>query len=224
MFNIADHSPAQPHCRHRVPKIAFHQNDIRALHGHIRAGADGHPHIRRGKGRRIVDPVADHGHLMPCRPQCADLLLLILGQHLCDDLLDPQTLPHGLRSPPVVSREHDHMDSHLLPFTDGFPGSGLYLIGHPDHSQETAFLRHQKRCHALPGDRVNCLLYHCVQTDALFLQISLITHIIPGSGPCSRIQTSKHCFLLAGRDLPGPAVRTRFTASYTLFAGLSCPP
>ena len=46
--------------------VALHQDHVRALDCHIGAGTDRKAHVGLGKGRRIVDAVADHADLVVC--------------------------------------------------------------------------------------------------------------------------------------------------------------
>ncbi len=50
----------EPDCPGYAAQVAADQGDRRGCHGDIRAGADGHAHVRLGQGRGVVDPIADH--------------------------------------------------------------------------------------------------------------------------------------------------------------------
>lgn len=45
LLDVADHGTAQFHGRHGIPQIIFHQNNICALHGYIRACTNSHAYI-----------------------------------------------------------------------------------------------------------------------------------------------------------------------------------
>ena len=67
----------------------------------------------------IVDPVADHGHHVTCRPQRADCSHLFRGSETSPHLIDAELLRHSSGGRPVIAREHHRM-----------PDAGLAECGH----------------------------------------------------------------------------------------------
>ena len=114
LLDVADNGLGQPDGRDRVGKVAFHQHHIGAFDGNVRARADGDPHIRAGQRRRVVDAVSHHSDGFPLLLQSRHMLLLFLRQHLGNDMGDVQLAADGLRSTPVVARQHRHINAHTL--------------------------------------------------------------------------------------------------------------
>ena len=65
-----------------VIRVALHQDDIGAFHGHVSAGAYGKPHVRLGERRRVVDPIAHHADLLARGLQRLYLFGLLGRQHV----------------------------------------------------------------------------------------------------------------------------------------------
>ena len=99
---------------HHPAQIAAHQCDIRRLHGHIRAGADGDAKIGLRQGGGIVDAVADHGDQLAVRAVRVALVLQLLNPigfairlHLCDHRVNTDLLGDTARHFSLVAAEHD---------------------------------------------------------------------------------------------------------------------
>jgi hypothetical protein len=60
-------------------------------------------------GRRIVDPVTDHGDRAVLRDQFLDRPDLVLGQELGMDLIDADLARDRLGGRPIVAGQHDQM-------------------------------------------------------------------------------------------------------------------
>ena len=95
-------------------QIAAHQRDIRRLHGHIRAGADGDAKIGLRQGRGVVDAVADHRNQfvvalvgITLRLQAFNPIRLAIWPNLCDNRIDTDLLGDLAGDLGFVAAEHD---------------------------------------------------------------------------------------------------------------------
>ena len=70
----------------RAPNLD--EDDIRGLHSHVRASADGDADVGLRERRRVVDAVADHGDAEAALLQRSHFGDLVGGQHLGEHLPD----------------------------------------------------------------------------------------------------------------------------------------
>jgi len=75
---------------------------------------DGDPDIGLRERRCIVDPVAHKCHHLALRLEIPDFPGLVLWQHSCVDILDPDLSRDGVRRPLVVARDHRQPASPIL--------------------------------------------------------------------------------------------------------------
>ena len=68
------------------------------------------PDVGLGERRRVVDPVADHGHEPALGLQPLDLGRLLLRKHFGQHALDAGLAGDGLRGDPRVAGQHDHLE------------------------------------------------------------------------------------------------------------------
>ena len=135
----------------------MHEHDVRRADGDIGAGADGDADVGAREGRRVVDAVAHHGHLVVARLEFADLLLLLLRQHARDDLVYAHLACDGHGGAALVAREQDGLHAHLVQ-----PGHGLRAglfdgVGHRDHAERLSVGCEEERGLALVGKPVGHL-------------------------------------------------------------------
>ena len=83
-----------------------------------RAAVDGNPHVGLRQGRRVVDAVADHRHLVALRLQLLDRGQLVAGEDLGHIALDAQLPGHGLCHRRTVAGQHDDL-------LDAVPAQGV---------------------------------------------------------------------------------------------------
>jgi hypothetical protein len=69
--------------------------------------------------RSVVDPIASHCDDSSFALQALDGLSLLVGQHLCDDLIDAELLGNGRRGRPGVARQHDDPNTLLAKLANG---------------------------------------------------------------------------------------------------------
>src|SRR5438445_7230183 len=70
----------------------------------LRTRPDRDPHVGLREGRRIVDSVAHHRHLLALPLQLLHDVGLLRRQHFGQDLVDPDLVRHRLRGPFRVPR------------------------------------------------------------------------------------------------------------------------
>ena len=92
----------------------LHQHHPGGLHRNIRTCADGHTHIRSHKRRGIVDAVAHHQHLLALALKVFDLVCLIGGKHIRDDMIDAGSFGNGGCRLFVIAGQHHHRQAQLF--------------------------------------------------------------------------------------------------------------
>ena len=148
LLDVADGSPRQFHRCDSVDQVALHQHNVRGLNGHVGASADGNAHIGPRQRRSVVDAVSHHGNPFALLLQGRNMALLIRGQHLCNDLRQPQLPADGLGGPLVIACEHHHLEALLPEAFDGGAAGGFDRIRHRDHSHRGAVADKKQRCFA----------------------------------------------------------------------------
>ena len=63
-FDVLDDGFTEADGADGVEKVAAHEDCVSAFDGDVCAGTDGHAQVGFGKGRSVVDAVADHGDFM----------------------------------------------------------------------------------------------------------------------------------------------------------------
>ena len=94
-------------------QIPFDERDARALHRHVRAGAHRDADGRSRERRRVVDPVARHGHHTSLRLETPHEIALAGGQHLGMDVAqwDAERVRNSFGRGAIVARHHDDADT-----------------------------------------------------------------------------------------------------------------
>ena len=90
---------AEPDGPRHVREVAFHEDDVRRLDGHVRPRSDGDPDVRLGKGRCVVDAVPDHGHLAAFGLELLHGVRLLVRQHLGQHPVHADLPRNGLSGP-----------------------------------------------------------------------------------------------------------------------------
>ena len=70
----------------------------------VGSGTDGDTDIGPGEGGRVVDAVADHRHGLATTLEFGDLGVLVLGEHLGEDLVDAECRRRRHRRPAARRR------------------------------------------------------------------------------------------------------------------------
>ena len=70
------------HRPHHIPQVILNQHDIRRFDGDISPRPQGNTYVGTRQGRRIINPVAYHGHPHPLFLQCAYLRSFFFRKHL----------------------------------------------------------------------------------------------------------------------------------------------
>ena len=154
LFDVADGGLAEFDGPGNVEQVVFHEHDVGRFHGHIGAGANGDADIGAGKGRCVVDAVANHGDFLAFVLQTADFALLILWQYFRDDAVGADLLANGFGGFGMVAGEHDDINAHALQFFNGSLAGWLDDIGDSDDAAENTILSKEERCFALFGEGV----------------------------------------------------------------------
>ena len=94
---------------HQLEKILRGDGHIGDFPGDGGAGVDGDAHIRFGKGRGVVDAVADHDDLPARRFLLPDEAGLILRKHISVELIHAHLPGNGLGGLAIVTGHHDHL-------------------------------------------------------------------------------------------------------------------
>jgi hypothetical protein len=129
-----DGAPGQRDRGDDAAQVAAHEGDVGGGDGHVGTGADGDADVRAGQCGRIVNAVADHGDHVPGGLQRADLLGLLVRQHLREDVADGDVGGDRLRGGGVVAGEHPHFEAERLQLGDRAGRIGLDGIGHHDQA------------------------------------------------------------------------------------------
>ena len=148
-MDIPEGGPAQAHGGSRVGKAAVHKHDVRAVHRHIRSGADGHARIRPGQGGSVVDAVADHQH-PAFLLQGADNPLLAVGQHPGGHVVHAGQAGHGPCGALVVPGEQDGFQPQAAEALNGPGGILPDHVRHGDDAQQPPVLREEEGRFSLP--------------------------------------------------------------------------
>ena len=135
-FDIADGCFAQFNSACNIQQIVFHQNNIGRFHRHICSGANGNSYICSGKGRSVVDAIADHGSLFAALLEAADFLFLILREDFSDDTIHTDLAADSLSGLFVISGEHDDFNPHILQFFNGLTTCRFYYVCHGDDADQ----------------------------------------------------------------------------------------
>src|SRR5690606_40232697 len=91
-------------------------------------GADGDADVGLGQCRCVVDAVTDHGHDPALALELGDLLTLVLGPDLGEDLVDAELAGHGAGDRFGVAGDHHHVRAELVEGVDGLAGFGPDLV------------------------------------------------------------------------------------------------
>ena len=135
--DVAQGGAGEADGRRHVGEAGLHQHHVGGVHGHVSPRSDGDAHVGAGQGGSVVDAVTHHGHLAVLL-QLADHRLLAVGQHPRHHVAlgDPRLAGDGGGGLFVVTRQHDHPQTHILHLADGGWGVGLHRVGHGDHPQK----------------------------------------------------------------------------------------
>jgi hypothetical protein len=100
---IASAGPAQ---------VAAHQGQVAGGDRRVGAAAQRDPQVGLGQGRRVVDPVTDHGDPLPGRLALSDHRGLVGRQHPGDHIVDADLARHRGRRRGVVAGQQHRSQSH----------------------------------------------------------------------------------------------------------------
>lgn len=129
LAHLTQGAPSDSQSRGDVERVGAHQDEVSGLDGHVGARADGDTEVRPGKGGRVVDTVADHGHLSTTPLKLGYPGGLVAGEHLGDDGVDAQSLRDPCGGGLVVAGEHDDLDAESMQL--GYSGVGSVPGGDP---------------------------------------------------------------------------------------------
>ena len=85
--------------------------DASRLDSNVSPRTDCNSDFSPGKCRRIIDPVADHGHPMPAHLQFLNLGVLVRGQHLGENLVDTKRPRNSVGYRMSIAGDHGNPDA-----------------------------------------------------------------------------------------------------------------
>ena len=101
------------------------EHDTRRLDRDVGSRADREADVGAGEGRGVVHAVADHRDREAAGLELGDLVLLVLGQHLGEHLVDAELGGDGVRDRAGVAGDHrDRRDAHRVQVGDGLARFG----------------------------------------------------------------------------------------------------
>ncbi len=121
--------------------VAFHQHDVGALDGNVRAGTDGKPHIGLREGGSVVDAIADHAHPLALALQLLDLVRLLPRQHVRQYRGNTKARRDSVGRCLIVAREHHDLDTAFAQLRHHRGGCRTRGIGDGDQADQPAGLR-----------------------------------------------------------------------------------
>src|SRR6267143_2344257 len=145
---------AQLDRRDDVPEVVLQEDDPARLHRDIRPAPEGDPDVRLGEGGRVVDPVPDHRDDPASRLELPDLVRLLPGEDLREDLVDAELPRDRLRGPAVVPGEQGDPQPHPLQRGDRGGGVLLQRVRDRDDPRHTSVDREEHRGLPLPLEAV----------------------------------------------------------------------
>ena len=158
----------------QLREIVGHERDVSGLDRGIAARrAHGDAEARARHGRRIVDPVTDHGDATVLRDEFLDGPDLVLGQELGMDLVDANLAPDRLGGRPIVAGQHDQvLDTALPELADHARRLRTHRIRHRDQAADPPLIAdHHDRVTAL-FERL-CPLGHLAAVLAAFHEVAV---------------------------------------------------
>ena len=103
---------AQANRRGNFGEPAVHEHHVGSVDGYISTGAYGHAHVRPCERRCVVYAVAHHGDFAAFS-ELPYHAVLAVRLDSCDHLVHAGLRPDGLCRKFIVTRKHDHVDSHV---------------------------------------------------------------------------------------------------------------
>jgi hypothetical protein len=85
-WRIPQRPPRQASGLPNLGQLATHEHDVRARHGYVSPAAHGDTDVGANQGRGVVHAVANHSNALTAPLQIGYDPILVLGQHLGDDL------------------------------------------------------------------------------------------------------------------------------------------
>ena len=179
------------------PQVAAHERDVGRLDGHVGAGAHRDADVGLGQGRRVVDPVADHGHDTAVGLQALDLASPSPPEA-------PRRAParcrpgrDGRRGRSTIAGQHDHVEPAPRSAATAAARLRLQHVGHRDEPE---------RARPRPPRRRRS----CPRRPSAGSRGSSAVDSIPRSSMSARLPSSDAALPAPARPRPAPArSRTR---------------
>ncbi len=138
-----------------VEGIAAHQHDVRRFDRHVGSGADCNADIGLRQSRRVVDPVANHGHTFALLLQLSDIRRFLRGEHFGKHSLDTELARHRFCGAPAVAAHHDRFDPRRVEPPNRLARGRFDGVGNGQDGRRLAIDGHQDRGPSQTGQLVD---------------------------------------------------------------------